>query len=89
MGTTCCLGQSVLPNPRSCVLNRGAPLRMSFTRFYSQVSPSQNAPMSKRPHFCQNIPSSESKRPHNIMMHIVLIIINKCILNGLDVESRN
>ena len=25
MGTTCCLGQSVLPNPRSCVLKRGAP----------------------------------------------------------------
>jgi len=25
MGTTCCLGQSVLPNTRSCVLNRGAP----------------------------------------------------------------
>jgi len=33
--------------------------------------------------------SSESKRPHNRMMHIVLIMINKCIWNSLDVENSD
>ena len=32
MGTTCCLGQSVLPNPHSCVLNRGAAIRLHLQR---------------------------------------------------------
>jgi len=35
MGTICCLGQNVLPNPRYCVLNRVAPVYMPKSRPFS------------------------------------------------------
>jgi len=36
MGTTC-MGQSVLPNPRSCVLNRGVLHLISFQVFIVRI----------------------------------------------------
>ena len=39
MGTTCCLVQSVLPNPRSCLLNRGTRVWRCRGKIFSFKNP--------------------------------------------------